>query len=159
MIKALLCNNLLCTLYVTKRVNDLLKLKGVSKENIYMIKFGDTKSKNSFLENVLLKLKNDKNETIEIKALCTNFICLPINNRTVCNIQNKFDHFRGLKLVDLDHRGDIDILIGSDYYWSLATGKVKIGLIGEPVGVETKFGWVLNGPGVSSNGESYRVHF
>ena len=33
--------------YVTKRVKDLLKLKGVSKEKIGINTFGDTKSKNS----------------------------------------------------------------------------------------------------------------
>ena len=66
---------------------------------------------------------------------------------------------RGLKLVDSDYGGDIDILIGSDYYRSLVTGKVKVDLIRKPVGVETQFGWVLNDPVVCSNGESYRVHF
>ena len=38
------------------------------------------------------------------------------------------------------------MLMGHDSYWSLVTGKVKIGKTGEPVAVETKFGWVLNGP-------------
>ena len=121
----------------------------MSRENICI-----KTSKNSILEDVLVKLKKDKNETFQIKALCTNFICLPINNQQVCDIQNKFDHLRGLKLVDSGHGGDIDILMGSDYYWSLVIGKVKVGLIGEPVGAETQFGWVLNGQVVCSNGES-----
>ena len=55
--------------------------------------------------------------------------------------------------------GDIDILTRSDYYWSLVTGKVKVGFIGKRVGVEAQFGLVVNGPAVCSNGESYRVHF
>ena len=84
---------------------------------------------------------------------------MPINNQPVCDIQNKFDHLKGLKLIDSGHWGDIDILIGSDYYWGLVTGKVKVGLIGEPVWVETQFGWDLIGPVVCLNGESYRVHF
>ena len=41
---------------------------------------------------------------------------------------------------------DIDLLIGSGYYWDLVTGKVKTGKPGEPVAVETVFGWILNGP-------------
>ena len=145
--------------YITKRVKDLLKLKGVSKESICINTFGDTKSENSILENVLMKLKKDKNETFEIKALCSNFICLPNNNQPVSDIRNKFEYLRRLKLVDSGHGGDTDILIGSDYYWGLVTEKVKVDLIGEPVRVETQFGWVLNGPVVCSNGESYRVHF
>ena len=71
-----------------------------------------------------MKLKNDKNAKFEIKAVCTNFACLPINNLPVWVIQNKFDHLKRLKLVDSGHGGDIDISIGSDYYWSLVTGKV-----------------------------------
>ena len=63
-----------------------------------------------------MKLKNDKNAKFEIKALCTNFACLPIKNLPVWVIQNKFDHSKILKLVDSEHGGDIDISIGSDYY-------------------------------------------
>ena len=37
-------------------------------------------------------------------------------------------------------------MIGSDYYWDLETGKVKTGKFGEPVAVETVFGWILNIP-------------
>ena len=134
-------------------------MKGVSKESIFINTFGDTKSKNYILENVLVKLKNDKNETFEIKALCTNFICLPIKNQPVCDIQNNFDHLKGLKLVDSGHWGDTDILIGSDYDWGLVTVKVKVAPIREPVVFETQFGWVLYGPVVCSNRESYQVHF
>ena len=89
----------------------------MSNESICINTIGDTKSKNSILENVLVKLKSDKNEAFETKALCTNFTCLPINNQPVSDIQNKFDHLRGLKLVDSGHGGHIDILIGFDYYW------------------------------------------
>ena len=52
----------------------------------------------------------------------------------------------GLKLADSGHEGEIDILVGSNLYWELVTGKVKAGNSGELVDVETKFGWVLNGP-------------
>ena len=38
------------------------------------------------------------------------------------------------------------ILVGSNFYWSLVTGKVKMGKTREPVATETKFGWILNGP-------------
>ena len=64
-----------------------------------------------------------------------------------------------MKLIDSGHGVDIGILIGSEYYWGLVTGKVKVELIGEPVGVETQLCWVLDGPVVCSNGESYWVHF
>ena len=37
------------------------------------------------------------------------------------------------------------MLIGSDYYWDLATGEVCRGESG-PVAINTRLGWVLSGP-------------
>ena len=37
---------------------------------------------------------------------------------------------------------DIDILVGSDQYWSLVSGRVVRGEHG-PIAIETKLGWVL----------------
>ena len=54
--------------------------------------------------------------------------------------QSSFDHLSGLKLADSGHEGQIDILVGSDWYWELVTSKVKVGNSGEPVGVKTKLG-------------------
>ena len=51
-----------------------------------------------------------------------------------------------LNLADSGTMEEMDMLIDSNFYWSLATGKVKMSKIGEPVALETKFGWVLNGP-------------
>ena len=39
----------------------------------------------------------------------------------------------------------MDVLIGSDNYWNLETGKVKRGCMG-PVAMSTRLGWVLSGP-------------
>ena len=51
-----------------------------------------------------------------------------------------------MQLADSGSEDEIDLLIGSDFYWSIVTGNVRLGKVGEPVGVETRFGWVLNGP-------------
>ena len=58
----------------------------------------------------------------------------------------KYSHLQNLNLADSRASCDIDLLIGSGYYWDLVTGKVKTGKPGEPVAVETVFGWILNGP-------------
>ncbi|ORU90924.1 MAG: hypothetical protein A6F71_08245 [Cycloclasticus sp. symbiont of Poecilosclerida sp. M] len=54
----------------------------------------------------------------------------------------------GLELADSADGEDvleIDMLIGSDLYWSLVTGRVRRGSSG-PMAIETKVGWVLSGP-------------
>ena len=56
-----------------------------------------------------------------------------------------------LASLDLADFGDtssslgVDILIGSDYYWSLVTGEICCGDSG-PIAIHTKLGWVLSGP-------------
>ena len=40
---------------------------------------------------------------------------------------------------------EVDLLIGSDYYWQPITGEIRRGEDG-PVALQTRFGWVLSGP-------------
>ena len=59
-----------------------------------------------------------------------------------------FEHLSGLRLADnpgVGSTGEVELLIGSDHYWELATGRVSRGSCG-PIAVETKLGWVLSGP-------------
>ena len=53
---------------------------------------------------------------------------------------------QNLNLADSGVSSDKVLSIGSNYYWDFVTGKVKTGKAGDPVTVETVFGWVLNGP-------------
>ena len=79
-----------------------------------------------------------------MEVLCKTFICLSITNHAK-NAKNNFEFLKDLSLADSGTMEEIDMLISSDFYWSLVTGKVKMGKTGEPVAIETKFGWVLNG--------------
>ena len=45
---------------------------------------------------------------------------------------------------------EVDVLVGSDCYWSLVTGRV---IKGGPTAILTKVGWILSGP-VSSQENS-----
>ena len=91
-------------------------------------------------------MKNKENKNFEIEALCKDFICLPIKNQPIKLVKSKFEFLNNLQLADSGYSEEIDLLIGSDFYWSIVTGAVKVGKIGEPVGVESEFGWLLNGP-------------
>ena len=57
----------------------------------------------------------------------------------------------GLDLADSSDgcsRLEVDILVGSDQYWDLITGKTRRGASG-PVAINTRLGWVLSGPTTS----------
>ena len=61
---------------------------------------------------------------------------------------SEYPHIEGLALADeFDDQGSdaIDILIGSDFYWSFITGDTIRGDHG-PTAVSSKLGWLLSGP-------------
>ena len=64
------------------------------------------------------------------------------------SLQRSLSPPTGIELADSADIGDVlevDMLIGSDFYWSLVTGRVRWGRIG-PMAVHTKIGWILSGP-------------
>ena len=81
-----------------------------------------------------------------MEIFCKPFICLPIANQPKEHAQKNYEFLKDLNLADSKTMGEIDLLIGSDFHWSLVTGKIKRGKEEDLVAIETDFGWVLNGP-------------
>ena len=59
---------------------------------------------------------------------------------------------------DLSGELEIDILVGSDHYWEVVTGRIIRGASG-PAAVETKLGWVLSGPVEGAAQENTAINF
>ena len=58
----------------------------------------------------------------------------------------KLDHLRDLEIRKPVEHGEVDILIGSDYYKVLLLPlEHRIGNQGKPVGVKTPLGWTIVG--------------
>ena len=60
---------------------------------------------------------------------------------------SRYSHLDGLELVenvDTD-KGEIDIFVRSDFYWSIVTEGLRICDKG-PIAVNSKLGWLLSGP-------------
>ena len=86
------------------------------------------------------------NENVSMKILWKPFICVPITHQPVKCAKNNFEILKDLNLADSDTMKEIDMLISSDFYWSLVKGQVKMYKTGELGAIETNFGWVLNEP-------------
>ena len=85
---------------------------------------------------------------MKVTALVVPLICKPIYGQPINCAERAFEHLSGLDLADSSHSGetlDVNILIGSDYYWRFATGRVLRGRTG-PTAIHNKFGRVLSGP-------------
>ena len=94
----------------------------------------------------LIKTKSHKSFCLQALSVMVPLICLPIKNQPVAFARENFEHLRGLDLADSGGEDEVDLLIGSDFYWELMSGKVRVGRGGEPVALESRVDWVLSGP-------------
>ena len=126
--------------YITSRLNSRLNLSPVKLETLHLDSFGDKRYTKQQCDVVNLRLEGSQGE-IEISALCFPKICSAVSAKV--NINNHA-HLQDLKLAETGQQ-DIDVLIGSDYYFDVVCGDVIRGSSG-PAAVSSMFGWVLSGP-------------
>ena len=84
----------------------------------------------------------------KLHLLTTPFICGPLTPQQVALCAALYAHLSNLELAesaDHDPLNDVDLLLGADYHWELATSRVEREVDG-PIAVETKLGWVFSGP-------------
>ena len=75
-------------------------------------------------------------------------ICSPLRNQAIQFTQERYSHFCDLPLADIvidNSDSEVGILIGSNHYGALTTGRIRQGKTG-PIAIETKLGRVLSGP-------------
>ena len=134
-------------LYVTPRVRDLLNLQTIAKKEMSIKTFGGARYTKS-LDLVNLCVKVDSGLHVYINAF-VNEISYPLQGQHHNYAKNNYPHLRGLKLADNNPNNmpvDIDILIGSDFYWNFIDARVvKKGRQGEPVAISSKLGFIVSG--------------
>ena len=136
--------------FVSNRIAKQLSLKSIGKQQLSISTFGAStdslEKKNYDVVNLSLTgTTPTKNELVQFNAISVPYICAPLSNHAVNFTKTKYEHLRDLDLAETGEGvGQVDILIGSDVYWKVFSGKVIRGDVG-PVALDTKFGWVLNG--------------
>ena len=127
-----------------QRLKRQLRLKPVKIEKLHLNTFGTRHYKTQECSVVKLYLQGHaQGEVISISALTSPVICSPLPSAVRVE---KYPHLRGLQLADncKGVNGEIDILIGSNHYWSIVSGDALRGEHG-PVAVNCKLGWLLSG--------------
>ena len=137
------------------RASKCLKLPCESADTISINTFGSTTSKVQTINKVKFSAKTKNDEIITLEASTIANIYSPLKNQQAILAKQKFKHWKGMNLADSGTGGEIDLLLGSDVYWDLMTVNVSQGLPGEVVGVETEFGWVLNGPVIGDSSSTW----
>ena len=104
-----------------------LDLKTIETESLRIKTFGSSGSQNTLCDVVQLGLNTNDDDTLEMTALVVPFICHPPTSQPISETRELCDHLLNLELADSALPTDsleIDVLIGSDSYWNLVTGKI-----------------------------------
>ena len=111
--------------YITDSLKEKLGLSPIKKEKLNLNTFGDSKFKTQRCDVVRVYLRKPGNE----KVFCVDALSFP----TICSAlpsSVKLGSHSSITSLELaDHCGStgqnqIDILVGSDFYWSLVTGEI-----------------------------------
>ena len=104
-----------------------MKLPAASTERIRIQTFGSTERCDKLCGVVHLEVRVEEGRTLNIAALVVPVICSPLTSQPINASSECYEHLAGLKLADSSDSCDaleVDVLIGSDWYWSLVTGRV-----------------------------------
>ena len=111
-------------------------------EKLYLNTFGHNSFKTQQCAVISFYLQGL--EAIRLLALTSPSICSPLPS--AISVSN-YPHLQDLLLADEcdKPRTEVNVLIGSNFYWSFVTGDVVKSSKG-PVAVDSKLGWLLSGP-------------
>ena len=134
--------------YLTQHVKDTLALVARDNQCLSIAAFGSRRGDPKFCElvHVAIRLRSSHKQNLELVVVP--HICDPLTVQPINLSSRMYNHLTQLDLADTFHAEmplDIDMLIGSDFYWDLVTGETIRGQCG-PVAINTKLGWVLSGP-------------
>ena len=133
------------SLNITTSLKSRLKLKSVCQERLSLNTFESDSFATRGCDVVTMMLRKPGiNERLKIVVCISPVICSSLPS--LVNV-SKYAHIKCLDLADSGslRRGDIDMLIGSDYYWQVVTGDIVNGDSG-PVAISSMFGRLLSGP-------------
>lgn len=134
--------------YITDHAKTKLSLTSDGEQRMSIMTFGSSEERPHVCDTVRVGVVMRDRQPKQL-ALCTvPHICEPLASQPINFCRDNYEHLSGLDLADSSDgssRLKIDILIGSDQYWDLITGRTLRGSSG-PIAIDTGIGWVLSGP-------------
>ena len=134
--------------YITTRLQEALGAKKVHSEAMIIKTFGAARAEKRTCNILQLKINTNDGGSLTLPVVAVPHICDPVCVQPIDIAKTSYEHLARLELADSGDVGsslEIDLLIGSDHYWKLVTGRV-VKQDGGPTAVETHLGWVLSGP-------------
>ena len=136
--------------YISDRLRGALGLPTISREALSIKVFGTDEGTPKLYDVTQFCIRSPySDENLYVTAHVINKVCAPLKNQVIQQAVKHTPPLASLPLADWPENEaqdlEVDILIGSDFYWHFMTGRCIRGEYG-PAALETKIGWVLSGP-------------
>ena len=133
--------------YLTKKARETLRLPTTNRQRLAIAAFGSNRAEPQVCEAVQVSVATRNGVDKNIDLFVVPHICEPLTTQPLDKCLEFHPHISELDLADdpLDETREIDLLIGSDFYWEFVTGEVVRGGDG-PIAINTTLGWMLSGP-------------
>ena len=90
-------------------------------------------------------IKGENGIKLYFIELAVPVICSRLNGQRIDVAGEHFDFIKGVNIseTEVGDSRERDILIGSDYYWTIVNGEIRRGMKNDLVAVSSKLGWIL----------------
>ena len=109
---------------MSARLREHLNLPAEINQRISIKTFGSTKENRQSVDVVRLCVATGQGEGVELPAFVVPIICDPLQRQSISEATHTYPHLKGLELADYgtgEDNVEVDILVGSDQYWSLVS--------------------------------------
>ena len=107
--------------------------------------FGSTRERTQSCEIVNVGINTKEGPPLLFKLLTVPLICSQVSAVPIEFCHKTYNYLNSLELADTPDGEEAELLVGSDYYWTVVTGETVRGGVDGPVALQTRLGWVLSG--------------
>ena len=140
--------------FISAEMAARLCLQPTTTQGMALASFGANTASYQELGAVTVEIETITGDRIPMSVLVIPSIAAPIQSSINTSVRN-MPYLQGLKLahpVTSDHKFEISLLIGTDYYWSFIQDHIVRGQ--GPTAQQSKLGYLLSGPVPSSSQEA-----
>ena len=113
--------------YLTERMQKDLGIEATTTQRLSIAVFGSKRAPAKPYDIVTLGVQTRTESDLEIDLFAVPHICDPLTMQPLSISPDRYGHFTDLDLAeqsDLANSLEVDMLIGSDSYWSVVTGRI-----------------------------------
>ena len=135
--------------YITQRTIEALSLDPVGEEQMIIKTFGNNSENPKKMKMYEVVIKGESGVNLYLKAYSVPTICSSLTGQEVRVAREKFPELIGSALFKENEEikdKEINLLIGSDYYWTIINNDIRRCDENGLVAISSKLGWIVSGP-------------